>query len=244
MRFPYVRKENTMAEDKKTFTPGVLLQTFVFVILLPFLPILITWNWGWIEAWLYALLAIFGFIISRILAANRYPDLLAERAKFAKHAGAKSWDKVLARLVGLGGAIMPLVAALDVRDGWSGIYFNWTLKIFALLIILLGYVIGTWALMENRFFSGVVRIQKDRGHHVVDGGPYRWVRHPGYVGGLLAAFGTPILLDSLWTFGVVAVYTAILVLRTSLEDQTLQAELEGYADYTQRTRYRLLPGIW
>ncbi|NQU29863.1 MAG: isoprenylcysteine carboxylmethyltransferase family protein [Anaerolineae bacterium] len=233
-----------MAEDKKTFTPGVLIQTFVFIILFPFLPILITWNWSWLEAWLYALLAIFGFIISRILAAKRHSDLLAERAKFAKHADAKSWDKVLARLVVLGGAFLPLVVALDVRNGWSDFQFSWAWKSVAFIIMLLGYAIGTWALMENRFFSGVVRIQKDRGHHVVDGGPYRWVRHPGYVGGLLAAFGTPILLDSLWTFGVVAVYTAILVLRTSLEDRTLQAELEGYADYAQRTRYRLLPGIW
>ena len=199
---------------------------------------------SWLEAWLYALLAIFGFIISRILAAKRHSDLLAERAKFAKHADAKSWDKVLARLVVLGGAFLPLVAALDVRNGWSDFQFSWAWKSVAFIIMLLGYAIGTWALMENRFFSGVVRIQKDRGHHVVDGGPYRWVRHPGYVGGLLAAFGTPILLDSLWTFGVVAVYTAILVLRTSLEDRTLQAELEGYADYAQRTRYRLLPGIW
>ena len=90
----------------------------------------------------------------------------------------------------------------------------------------------------------MVRIQTDRGHHVVDSGPYRWVRHPGYVGGLLAAFAIPILLDSLWTFGVVAVYTIALIIRTSLEDRTLQAELPGYAEFTERTRYRLFPGIW
>ena len=90
----------------------------------------------------------------------------------------------------------------------------------------------------------MVRIQTDRGHHVVDGGPYRWVRHPGYVGGLLSAFATPILLDSLWTFGVVAVYLIITIIRTALEDRTLQAELPGYVEYAQRTKYRLLPGIW
>ena len=233
-----------MSDQKKSIPMSTIIQMLVFIILVPFLPILITWNWGWLEAWIYALFGIFGFIISRILAARRHPDLLAERAKFTQHDDIKSWDKILSRLVGLGGAIMPLMAALDVRDGWSGFQFNWAWKVIAILIILLGYVIGTWTLMENRFFSGVVRIQKERGHHVVDGGPYRWVRHPGYVGGLLAAFGTPILLDSLWTFGVVAIYTAILVLRTSLEDRTLQAELDGYADYAQRTRYRLLPGIW
>jgi len=228
----------------KTFTPKVILQLFVFIILMPFLPILITWDWGWLEAWLYALLAIFGFIVSRILAAKRHPDLLAERAKFLEHEDIKSWDKILSRLFGLGGALTPLVAGLDMRAGWTASEFSLGWKIIALILIILGYVIGTWALMENRFFSGVVRIQKERGHHVVDSGPYRWVRHPGYVGGLLAAFGTPILLDSLWTFGVVALYTAILILRTALEDRTLQAELPGYAEYVQQTRYRLFPGIW
>ena len=228
----------------KALTPKVLIQLFVFIILFPFLPILITWNWGWLEAWLYALLGIFGFIISRILAAKRHPDLLVERGKFAQHEDIKSWDKILSRLVGLGGALMPLVAGLDMRAGWSDIQFSWTWKIIALIIIVLGYALGTWALMENRFFSGVVRIQTDRGHHVVDSGPYRWIRHPGYVGGLLAAFATPILLDSLWTFGVVALYTLILIIRTALEDRTLQDELPGYAEYAQRTRYRLFPGIW
>lgn len=233
-----------MSDQKKGVPPSTIILMLIFILLVPFLPILITWDWGWVEAWLYALLAIFSFIISRILAARRHPDLLAERAKFMQHEDIKPWDKILSRLLGLGGALMPLIAGLDLRAGWSDFQFGWGWKSVAIFVILLGYAIGTWALMENRFFSGVVRIQKDRGHHVVDGGPYRWVRHPGYVGGLLAAFGTPILLDSLWTFGVVAVYTAILVLRTSLEDRTLQAELDGYADYTQRTRYRLLPGIW
>ncbi len=228
----------------KTFAPKVFIQLFVFIILVPFLPILITWDWGWLEAWLYALLGIFGFFISRILAAKRHPDLLAERAKFAEHDDIKPWDKIFSRLVGLGGAVMPLVAGLDMREGWSDFQFGWGWKSAALFAILLGYAIGTWALMENRFFSGVVRIQKERGHHVVDGGPYGWIRHPGYLGGLLAAFGTPIILDSLWTFGVVALYTAILILRTALEDRTLQADLDGYAAYAERTRYRLFPGIW
>ena len=228
----------------KTFTASFLIQLFVFIILVPFLPILITWRWNWLEAWIYALVSILGYIISRVLVAQKHPDLLTERAKMAQHADAKSWDKVLFRLVVLGGAIMPLVAGLDMREGRSNFDFNVGWKFAALLVMLLGHALGTWALIENRFFSGVVRIQTDRGHHVVDGGPYRWMRHPGYVGGLLAAFGTPILLDSLWTFGVVALYTIILVIRTSLEDRTLQAELPGYAEYTQQTPYRLIPGIW
>lgn len=229
---------------KKTFTPAVILQMLVYIVLVPFLPIFLTGNWGWLEAWLYAIISIFGFVVSRILTTRKHPDLLNERAQIMKHDNAKSWDKVLARLVVLGWAFFPLVAGLDVRDGWSDVTFSWGWKGLALLVLLLGYVLGTWALLENRFFSSVVRIQTDRGHYVVDTGPYAWVRHPGYVGGLLSAFATPIFLDSLWTFGVVIVYTAITLLRTSLEDRTLQTELPGYAEYAQRTKYRLFPGLW
>jgi protein-S-isoprenylcysteine O-methyltransferase Ste14 len=98
--------------------------------------------------------------------------------------------------------------------------------------------------MENRFFSGVVRIQVDRGHHVVTSGPYRWVRHPGYAGALLDYWLTPIFLDSLWTFIPVAALTVVLVVRTALEDRALQDELPGYREYVRETRFRLLPGIW
>lgn len=230
--------------EQKTFTVGVIAQLLVFIILVPFLPLLITGRWGWLEAWLYGLIGVFGFIVSRVLVFKRHPDLLDERAKVMRHDDAKAWDQVLARLVGLGGALIPLTAGLDLRGGWSGVNFGWTWKGIALGVILLGYAIGTWALMENRFFSGVVRIQTDREHYVVDTGPYAIVRHPGYVGAILTYLATPILLDSLWTFGVVAFFVIILVIRTALEDRTLQAELPGYAAYAQRTRYRLLPGVW
>jgi len=161
-----------------------------------------------------------------------------------RHDDAKSWDQVLSRLVGMGGALIPLTAGLDMRWNWSAFEFAWTWKGIALGVMLLGYAIGTLALMANRFFSGVVRIQAERDHHVVDSGPYAWVRHPGYLGAILTYLVTPILLDSLWTFGVVAFFVIILVIRTALEDRTLQAELPGYAAYAERTRYRLLPGIW
>jgi protein-S-isoprenylcysteine O-methyltransferase Ste14 len=104
--------------------------------------------------------------------------------------------------------------------------------------------LGSYALIENRFFSGMVRIQSDRGHQVVSGGPYRWIRHPGYAGGLLTYLATPFLLDSSWAV-IPAVLTAIVLLvRTRLEDTTLSNELPGYSDYARRVRFRILPGIW
>ncbi|HUV75978.1 MAG TPA: isoprenylcysteine carboxylmethyltransferase family protein [Dehalococcoidales bacterium] len=96
----------------------------------------------------------------------------------------------------------------------------------------------------NRFFSSVVRIQKDRGQEVVQNGPYHSVRHPGYVGGILMAISTSLVLGSLWALIPAGVIFILLVIRTYLEDTTLQKELTGYADYAKKVRFRLLPGIW
>lgn len=111
-------------------------------------------------------------------------------------------------------------------------------------MILAGYSLGTYALIENRFFSGMVRIQTERGHQVVSSGPYRWIRHPGYVGALLTYWFTPLFLDSLWAFIPVAFITIVLIIRTHWEDRTLQNELAGYREYALRVRYRLIPGVW
>ena len=114
-----------------------------------------------------------------------------------------------------------IVAGLDHRFGWSPLFPLW-LTVFGFLLIALGYAFGTWALIENRFFSGVVRIQADRGHVVCDSGPYRIVRHPGYAGSILALPGMVLALSSMWTLIPAAVALIIAVIRTVLEDQTLQ----------------------
>lgn len=233
-----------MDDPKNRFAIRTIVQLLVFILLVPFLPLLISWDWDWWQAWAYAAINILGFVVSRILAARRHPDLISERAKFMQHEGIKPWDKVLARLVGLGGGLIPMVAGLDARLNWPGVDFGLTEELIALVLILAGYAFGAWALIENRFFSGVVRIQKDRGHYVVSTGPYGWMRHPGYASALLTYFATPILLDSLWTYLPVAFLTLTLLVRTDLEDRALKQELPGYREYAQKTRYRLLPGIW
>jgi protein-S-isoprenylcysteine O-methyltransferase Ste14 len=214
-----------------------------FLVVIPFLPLLISRDWDWWEAWVYAIIGILGFAISRVLAARRHPDLLAERARFLQHEDAKPWDKLLSPLVGLGGGLIPLVVGLDALFDWSP-PFSLPVKILALVIILAGYALGSYALIENRFFSGMVRIQTDRGHQVVSSGPYRWIRHPGYTGALLTYLATPLFLDSRWAFLPVIFITIVLVIRTSLEDKILQDELQDYSDYARRVRYRLLPGVW
>jgi protein-S-isoprenylcysteine O-methyltransferase Ste14 len=227
----------------RILSPRIVVQMLFFIVVIPFLPLLISWRWDWWEAWVYAIISILGFAISRALAARRHPDLLAERARFTQLEDAKAWDKKLAPLVGLGGSLIPLVAGLEARFDWSPT-FSWPAKTVALAIILAGYILASYALIENRFFSGMVRIQTDRGHQVVASGPYRWLRHPGYAGALLAYLATPFFLDSRWALLPAVFLTIILVIRTKWEDKALQDELEGYGDYAGRVRYRLLPGVW
>jgi protein-S-isoprenylcysteine O-methyltransferase Ste14 len=234
-----------MANPNKVLSARVVLQLLVFIVLVPFLPLLISWKWDWWQAWAYGLIVVLGFVVSRLLVNKRHPDLIAERAKFMDHKDTKPWDQVLARLVGLGGALIPLAAGLDVKYGWSKTDFSIWVELAALALIVIGYAIGSWALMENRFFSGTVRIQKERNHQVVSTGPYAVVRHPGYAGALLTYFATPLLLDSPWTYLPVAFMTVVLIIRTDLEDRTLKHELPGYKEYAmQKTLYRLLPGVW
>ena len=219
------------------------MQALLFVVLVPFLPLLISGRWDWRAGWVYGLMSVLGFVVSRVLAARRHPDLVAERARYAQHEDAKPWDTALSRWLLLDGLLVMLVAGLDARLNWTP-GLSLAVKGVALAIMLAGYALSAYALVENRFFSAVVRIQTDRGQHVVSSGPYRWMRHPGYAGGLLVYLATPALLSAVWAYIPTAALVALTILRTAREDRTLQEELPGYRDYTTRVRYRLVPGIW
>lgn len=232
-----------MDREHQAISACTITQSLLVAVVIPFLPLLISQDWGWWEAWSYAIVGFLGFVISRVLAARRHPDLLTERAGFREHENAKRWDRVLAPLVALGGSWILLIAGFEKLFG-RPTSFSWPVKALSLTAILAGYGLGSYAMYENRFFSGMVRIQVDRGHHVVSSGPYRWVRHPGYTGALLVFMTTPLFLDSPWSFLVAVPLTLLLVVRTDLEDRTLHAELQGYTEYASRVRYRLLPGVW
>jgi protein-S-isoprenylcysteine O-methyltransferase Ste14 len=136
-----------------------------------------------------------------------------------------------------------VIAGLDVRWGWTA---SWPLAahLAGLLFNVLGYSLFMWAMTANAFFSEGVRIQTERGHTVATGGPYRFVRHPGYLGAITANLATPVLLGSWWALLPAVALAALYILRTALEDRTLQAELPGYKEFTQQTRFRLFPGVW
>ncbi len=217
----------------------------VVYLLVPSMLFVSAWTVAWWQAWVFSLLILAAGIAGRWWAERRNPGLLAERAAgFGREAGVKPWDRILAPLMALSLSFpLVLVAGLDHHFSWSPALPTW-LNIAGLLLIAAGYAFSVWATIENRFFSSVVRIQAERGHVVCDRGPYRFVRHPGYAGNALAMPGIVLALGSLWTIIPAVVALLIAIVRTALEDRTLQAELPGYADYARRVRYRLLPGVW
>jgi len=232
--------EKTMTQQNKPVIWRAIVQVVIVVVIAPFMPMIISAQWDWWQAWAYAVVSILAFAISRLLVARKHPDLLKERARFMDAKDTKPWDKVLAPLLGIGSVIILIVAGFDRHSSPPVSALN----LVALLGICLGYGFSSWALIENRFFAGTVRIQTERGHHVVTTGPYRIMRHPGYAGGLFGYVFIPILLDSFWAWIPTILLAVVIIIRTALEDKTLQEELPGYKEFTKKTKYRLLPGIW
>ena len=192
----------------------------------------------WTNAWVLLGLSL---VTGLAFTVGRDPELAAERRNVKD---GKSWDKLLVGItVLLGPMAVWITAGLDHRYHWStgGSSLAFTA---GLAVAVLGSVLSTWAMRSNRFFSSVVRIQKERGHTVVDSGPYRFIRHPGYAGMLAFILATPLILGSEWGLVPAVATASVTVLRTSMEDRTLHQELDGYADYARRVRYRLLPAIW
>jgi protein-S-isoprenylcysteine O-methyltransferase Ste14 len=169
------------------------------------------------------------------------PGLLAER--LGPRQGTKKWDTAIVSVLGLTQLVRYIVAGLDQRYGWSG-DIPVAAQVTALILCTLGYALFVLAAASNTFFSQLIRIQAERGHTVATGGPYRIVRHPAYLGAMVYELAVPFLLGSWWALPVSLMSAALITLRTTLEDRTLQAELTGYADYARHVRYRLLPGVW
>jgi protein-S-isoprenylcysteine O-methyltransferase Ste14 len=197
---------------------------------------------AWPAAWLYLAIITAVMAAYAVIMVRLHPDLITERLR--PPADAKAWDKPLAATVGLAGPIlMLLLCGLDHRFRWSAPGPAW-LQGAGFVALAAGGAWTNWAVAVNRFFSGLVRIQRDRGHRVVDAGPYRVVRHPGYAGSIAYMIGVTFALESRIALAAAIGLCAVLVVRTALEDRTLMEELDGYADYARRVRFRLLPGVW
>ena len=197
------------------FNPSQWFSIIITHLSIPLILLVCGWDFSWWQAWVFFVLFVTAGIGGRIWTEHRHPGILAERFKSLKAQDVKSWDKVIAPLMALSLSFpIVIVAGLDHHFAWSPP------------------------------FSTLVRIQKDRDHEVCNSGPYRIVRHPGYAGNIWALPGIVLALGSVWTFIPVVIAVIIAVIRTELEDRTLQEELKGYKEYVQRVRYRLIPGIY
>ena len=195
----------------------------------------------WPRAWIYLGSCILAVTANAAGLIWKNPGLLRERWK--KRANTKTFDKVFMVLYTPTVFALPVVAGLDAgRFGWSSMGPE---TLFAgVVLYLLGSIPIAGAMATNPHLEATVRIQEDRGHKVITSGPYRVVRHPMYAGAILQNASAPLVLGSLWAYVPAGVVTLMFIVRTALEDRTLRNELPGYEAYAQRTRHRLLPGIW
>ena len=197
---------------------------------------------AWPAAWIYMTIVTAVIVVYSTIVFTCHPDLIEERKR--PPADAKAWDKPFVAVVaGVGPLGLFALCGLDHRFRWSP-PTSVAVTVAGLLLVAAGGALSNYAVLHNRFFSAIVRIQRDRGHRVIDTGPYRFVRHPGYVGSILHMFGTALALGSLWAILLAAMVSLVLGVRTALEDRALQAELEGYAGYATHVRYRLIPWVW
>lgn len=198
-------------------------------------------RWDWIGGWSYVGLATVGETARTLYLWRKSPGLLVRRGRIG--AGTKAWDKVVLGLFGLAYLGILAVAAADERHGWSAMS-GWLWPV-GLLLYAVHVAILTAAMAVNPYFEKTVRIQHERGHRVIDSGPYRVIRHPGYLATILGLiFSAPLLLGSWWAFLPACGAALLLVVRTALEDRTLRLELAGYEEYVRRVRFRLVPGVW
>ena len=168
------------------------------------------------------------------------PTLMRERAR----PGPGAWDLYLRRILTVLLLAHLVIAGLDVgRFHWSG-PIALPVRVTALVVFTCGMGLGIWAAITNRFFSSAIRLQTDRGHHVIDTGPYQWVRHPGYAGTVVAAIAGGVVIGSWWSLVPLALMGVVVVRRLVLEDAFLHRELGGYTTYAGRVRYKLVPGLW
>ena len=215
-----------------------MLQVVVQFLVLAAILFIASGRLDWMWAWAYLGVGV-GILAINVLVMS--PELIAERSEIKEDV--KGWDKVLGTLIGVLTLGALVVIGLDARFGWSP-RLAWVIQLGGLVFVALGQGLFSWAMASNVFFSGAVRIQIDRDHTVATGGPYQYVRHPGYVGYITSWIATSLALGSLWGLIPAGLVMCLMVARTALEDRTLLEELDGYREYATRVRYRLLPGVW
>jgi protein-S-isoprenylcysteine O-methyltransferase Ste14 len=216
---------------------------FVFGFAIMALPLfLAAGTLAWPAGWIYLIL-LYGWLFIGILLLLKYnPGLLAERINVSPP-NQKAWDKVFVLLLNL------FVFALLVLMPLDAVRFHWSqmpifLQVVGGIALVVSFVLMSLVFRENSYLSATVRVQEERGQTVITTGPYQYVRHPMYAGGLFMFLGTPLLLGSWYGLLLTLLFLPSLIVRAVLEERTLLRELPGYGAYMTQVKYRLIPYVW
>ena len=215
-----------------------LLQVAMSIILIALILLLSAGRITWIYAWVYIVTSVLVILVNALIFPR---ELISERGR--KKENVEKVDRLISKLIIFPWLAIYIVSGLDFRFGWTNTSALW-LHMFGLIIFVSGNALVSWAMISNIYFSTAVRIQYDRGQTVSSDGPYRYIRHPGYLGMIVYHLSTPIFLGSLWALIPAGLTVILFIIRTAFEDTVLKNKLEGYNEYTQRVQYRLLRGIW
>ena len=236
---------SNLGEPDDRVTAGVLRRATIslvcFFLILAAVMFLPAGDVRWARGWLFFFVFLALTVLASIYLWHRNPAIFAARSKIQK--GTKRWDKVVMFFLFLSLlAVFPVAGLDDGRFHWSSVP-TWVV-VLGYVLFSAGFALSAWVEAVNKFAEPGVRIQTERGHKVVDTGPYAIVRHPMYLSAFFLFFGAALALGSFWALIPAGFVALVLVVRTTLEDRTLQNELEGYKEYASRVRYRLIPGIW
>jgi len=193
----------------------------------------------WLEAWIYLIIFLTFFTVVVLYFSKHDPELLQKRAKPKFK---EKWDKIVMVLMFFGFFPTFIIPGFEKKYGWSNVPFF--VEVIGFIVLSLGLLIIFLVMKENTFLSKAIEIQKERGHTVITTGPYRIVRHPMYFGFILFIVFYCLALGSLFSLIPSALGVVGIVIRTILEDRMLHKELEGYTEYAQKTKKKLIPLIW
>ncbi|MBN2045864.1 MAG: isoprenylcysteine carboxylmethyltransferase family protein [Anaerolineales bacterium] len=197
----------------------------------------------WWEAWLLLGMWALYFVLMLTVVRKINPGLVKERSESLEKFGQR-WDRVIVGIYQLTSISLYIISGLDAgRFGWTGGVPGWV-KWGAFIFVLFVYIFPTWAVVSNPYASGAVRIQEERDHQVIAKGPYKLVRHPMYLGTVVYGIAFPLFLESYWALIPGLIVIVLFIIRTALEDRYLHENLPGYAEFAQKTRTRLFPGVW
>jgi protein-S-isoprenylcysteine O-methyltransferase Ste14 len=220
-----------------------IVQVLVAVVAQAALLFLSSWRLDWVMAWVYVGAFAVALTAMTIYQELSNPELVEERSEFKPREGVQNWDVILSAVIRVSLLANYVVAGLDVRFGWKP-EIPLVVQIAAFALGLLGAGLLVWAMAANRYAAVYARIQQERGHAVATTGPYRFVRHPFYVGTITFSLTIPLALGSPWALISGGLAALLFIVKAAAEDRMLRQGLAGYREYAGRVRYRLLPGVW